>query len=172
VRRPVLLFASSFTIVVSLAGGAHAFEEQWRFGGGAGVVVPGESYTLAPAVGAYGAYGVSDAFDVKLELSLARSTADPDVASFFYGAYGALAYKLDVIQWIPYLGVRGGVVGVSAAVAPFEAFSPSAGGIAGVDYAFSRSLGFGLGLSFDYLLAGSGNQLFGALLTAEYRFGY
>ncbi len=168
-----LLFAlSSFAVVVSFAGGASAFEKQWRFGGGAGVIVPSEPYALGPAVGAYGAYGVSDVFDVKLELSLARATAEPDLASFMYGAYGGLAYKLDVIQWIPYIGVRAGAVGVSDAAPPFEALSPSVGGIAGVDYALSRSLGFGLELSFDYLLAGEGNRLLGALISAEYHFGY
>jgi hypothetical protein len=89
-----------------------------------------------------------------------------------YGAHAALAYKLDVIQWIPYFGVRAGAVGVSDPVAPYESLSPSVGGIAGVDYAMSRSLGFGLQLSLDYLLAGEGNQLFGGLITAEYHFGY
>lgn len=168
--RSLLLAASSFVCVVSFAEKASAFEEQFRFGGGAGVLSPSEPYSLGPALGAYGAYGISDVFDVKLELTLARVTAEPDVAAFSYGVHAALAYKLDVIQWIPYFGARAGAVGVSDPAAPFEALSPSIGGIAGIDYAMSRNLGFGLGLSFDYLI--SGNQLFGALLTAEYRFSY
>jgi hypothetical protein len=172
VFRPFGLGFASLGIVTSLAGTASAFERQWHFGGGAGVVVPSGPYELGPALGAYGSYGVSDAFDVKLELSLARSTAEPDVASLMYGAHAALAYKLDVIQWIPYLGVRAGAVGVSDPVPPFESLSPSVGGITGVDYAMSRSFGFGLQLSLDYLLAGEGNQLFGGLITAEYHFGY
>ena len=173
VFRPLRLVTSSvFVSVCFLAGGAGAFERQWHLGGGAGAVLPSGPYALAPAAGAYASYGVSDVFDVKLQLTLARATAEPDLSSLRYGAYGALAYKLDVIQWIPYLGVRAGAVGVSDPVPPFEALSPSIGGIAGVDYAMTRSVGFGLELSLDYLLAGSGNELLGALLTAEYHFGY
>lgn len=167
-----LLATSTFVSVFFLAAEAGAFERQWHLGGGAGVVLPSGPYALAPAAGAYASYGVSDAFDVKLQLTLARAAAEPDLSSYRYGAYAALAYKLDVIQWIPYLGIRAGAVGITDPVPPFEALSPSIGGIAGVDYAMSRSLGFGLELSLDYLLAGSSNELLGALLTAEYRFGY
>jgi hypothetical protein len=128
----------------------------------------------------HAAYGLSDVFDLRLELAGSRQTIKPrtveerrePVVADLYAARLGLAYKLDVIQWIPYLGVRAGAVGVSDPVPPFESLSPSVGGIAGVDYAMSRSLGFGLQLSLDYLLAGEGNQLFGGLITAEYHFGY
>lgn len=173
VFRPLHLLASStFVIGLSLTGNASAFERQWHLGGGAGVVTPSGPYALAPALGAYASYGVSDVFDVKLQLTLSRAAAEPDLASFRYGAHAALAYKIDVIQWIPYFGIRAGAVAVSDPVAPFEKLSPSVGGIAGVDYAMTRSLGFGLELSLDYLSAGAGNELFGALITAEYHWGY
>jgi hypothetical protein len=154
------------------AGNASAFEKQWHFGGGLGVAVPSDAYKLAPALGAYGAYGISDVFDVKLELTLARSSAESPPASLLTGAHGALAYKIDVIQWIPYLGVRAGALAVSDPVGPFKGLQATVGGIAGVEYAMTRSLGFGVELSLDYSLADSGANIMGALATAEYHFGY
>jgi hypothetical protein len=162
------LFAGFFMF----AGNASAFENQWHFGGGLGVAAPSGAYSLAPAAGVYGAYGISDVFDVKLELTLARATVESRPASLLTGAHAALAYKIDVIQWIPYLGVRAGMIAVSDPVGPFKGLQASAGGIAGVEYAMSRSLGFGLELFLDYSLGDSSAHMLGALATAEYRFGY
>lgn len=162
------LFAGLFMFVES----ASAFERQWHFGGGLGVAKPSDAYSLAPALGAYGAYGISDVFDVKLELTLARSSADSQPASLLTGAHAALAYKIDVIQWIPYLGVRSGVIAVSDPVGPFKGLQATVGGIAGIEYAMTRSLGFGVELFLDYSLADTSANMMGALATAEYHFGY
>lgn len=148
---------------------AAAFEREWHLGGGLGAAAASH-YQLGPAANLYAAYGISDVFDVRLELAGSRNSA-PGAAAFLYGAKAALAYKIDVIQWIPYLALTGGYLGVTRRVAPLASGQPTAGLLAGLDYAVSRNFGLGLALSYDYAFhpgAGYAN----GFLRAEYRFGF
>lgn len=161
------LFVACFVLL--LGGRASAFERQWHLGGGLGAAAANH-YQLGPALNAYAAYGLSDVFDVRLELAGSHNaTAQGD--AFLYGAKAALAYKIDVIQWIPYLGLTGGYLGVSRRASPFATAQPTAGLLAGLDYAVSRSFGLGLALSYDYAFH-PGAAYANGFLRAEYSFGF
>jgi hypothetical protein len=149
---------------------AAAFERQWHLGGGLGAA-SANHYRLGPAANAYAAYGISDVFDVRLELAGSQNPTKSHGDPFLYGAKVALAYKIDVIQWIPYVAIAGGYLGASRSVAPLTQGQPTAGFIAGLDYAVSRSFGLGVALSYDYAFH-PGAYYMNGFLRAEYTFGF
>ncbi len=153
---------------------AHAFERQWHLGAAGGVVWPPPAYDVGPAFGAYAAYGISDVFDLKLELVASHhGRGDADAVNPISVA-GGIAYKLDVITWIPYFGLLGGyqfaLPAPAASDDPLRS-SPLVGFFGGLDYGFSRSFGLGLSYREDLLLA-SGSFSGILLLRAEYRWGW
>jgi hypothetical protein len=189
----LVALALALTGVLLWTTPAHAFEKQWHVGGGVGAASPSE-HAIGPAFNLYGAYGLSDVFDVRLEAfasthaGFVPDPANPEDAglrrtwpAIFYGGKLALAYKVDVIEWIPYLGVTGGFLGVAprsdtegeeAKARPFAPAQLTAGGVFGLDYAVTREFGLGLAVFGDYAFGG-GNGLYGAaFLRAEYRFGW
>jgi hypothetical protein len=86
-----------------------------------------------------------------------------------------LCYKLDVLSWIPWAGVYAGYMGFLDAAPetfPFLRHDAALGLGAGLDYAFSRKLGFGITLRADSALGRSQAQTLDALLRAEYRWGW
>jgi hypothetical protein len=148
---------------------AHAFERQWHLGGGLGAGGPTGDYSLGPVLGLHAAYGISDVFDARLELQGSAHELD-GLATSFYGARLGIAYKLDVIQWIPYAGISGG--GFAVAGETWTVLRPSVGAFVGLDYAVSRHFGVGvLGIG-DYVFTAYGKTLVAVLLRAEYRFGW
>jgi hypothetical protein len=156
--------------VLLLGRHAGAFERQWHLGGGLGAATANH-YRLGPAANAYAAYGLSDVFDVRLELAASQNATSQRGDPFLYGAKAALAYKIDVIQWIPYLALAGGYLGASRPVRPLAKGQPTAGFVAGLDYAVSRSFGLGLALSYDYAFH-PGAYYANGFLRAEYTFGF
>ena len=155
--------------LLSTTGPARAFERQWHLGGGLGAAAPNGGYSLGPALGLYAAYGISDVFDARLELQ--GSTHDLDgLEVSFYGARLGIAYKLDVIQWIPYAGVSAGEVAVVWNEG--NLLRPSVGALVGLDYAVSRHFGLGVLASGDYIFSDPAVTIFSGLVRAEYRFGW
>jgi hypothetical protein len=146
---------------------ARAFERQWHVGGGVGLASESGGYDIGPVLGVHGAYGISDVFDVRLELQASRN----DLADFpvwFYAARAGLAYKLDVLTWIPYGGASAG--GFFMTWPNGTRLRPCIGAFAGLDYAVSPHVGMGVFGAGDYVLANP-NLLVGTLLfRAEYRF--
>lgn len=170
--RLVMVRLAALVAVTLGAGSASAFERQWRVGGGLGAAhLDGAGF--APALGAHAAYGLSDMFDVHLELlgSRHRASGSTDVLS----AAAGLSYKVDVFQWIPYIVVTGGAYHYGGDPGPNGEEGVEAGVALGVglDYLASRELSLGVqlrqhtsfadGLSFPYL---------SGLLRAEYRWGW
>jgi len=168
-RLPLLFGFLTACFVFSWGRGAAAFEREWHLGGGLGGAAANH-YELGPALNAYAAYGISDVFDVRLELAASRNSTKPGDA-FLYGAKGALAYKIDVIQWIPYVAITAGYLGATRRVSPLALGQPTAGLLAGLDYAVSRNFGLGLALSYDYAFH-PGAAYANGFLRAEYRFGF
>jgi hypothetical protein len=165
----VALSIGTAATFVSLGAPAHAFERQWHVGGGLGLATESGGYDIGPVLGVHGAYGISDVFDVRLELQASRN----DLAGFpvwFYAMRAGLAYKLDVLQWIPYAGPTAG--GFFMTFANGTLLKPCVGALAGLDYAVSEHVGVGVFAAGDYVLANP-NLLVGTLLfRAEYRFGF
>jgi hypothetical protein len=153
---------------------ARAFEREWHLGAGAGAVIPSGDYELGPALGLYAAYGISDVFDVRLELAGSRHGIEQgDAVNVLSGALG-LVYKIDIIEWVPWAGVTGGYY-ISIPRPLDEAGLPRAsfsGGVtAGVDYALTRSVGLGASFREDFLV-GEGTNVTLLFLRGEYRFGW
>jgi hypothetical protein len=159
--------------VFSIGTRAEAFERQWHFGAGGGIASPGDGYAVGPAVGVHAAYGLSDVFDARLELLVSEhAVSNVELPSDrFYGGKLGVAYKLDVIQWIPYFGVSAGFLGAVEPRAPYRGTQATLGLIGGLDYAVGRSVGLGIVGTVDYVLGPTATMTAG-LLRAEYRFGW
>jgi len=153
---------------------AEAFEREWHLGAGAGVS-NGNGLALSPALGAYAAYGLSDVFDARVELTARGyqlgSQRNPNALSALVG----VAYKLDVLRWVPWAGVYAGYLvflDAPPAKSAFKRNDLALGLGLGLDYAFTRKLGAGVTLHFDNALGRSNASTFDALLRAEYRWGW
>jgi hypothetical protein len=116
-------------------------------------------------------------FDVRTELRGSRHGKDGADDNLLLQASVGVAYKLDIIEWVPYLGIRAGAYHFTARPAaeadPDESYARSGGMIGtmlGVDYALSRAAAIGLELDYDTLLPEGG--AFGAVLRGEYRWGW
>lgn len=148
---------------------ARAFERQWHVGGGFGVASESGGYDTGLVLGLHGAYGLSDVFDARLELQGSRNDLGGLPVSLYLARAG-LAYKLDVIQWIPYIGGSAGAFAV--AWDGGGRVKPCAGGFVGLDYAVSRHVGVGGFFALDYIFANP-NLIVGTFLVrGEYRFGW
>ncbi len=160
--------------LVLLPDSAQAFEREWHLGGGVGAAIPSGDYELGPALELYAAYGISDVFDVRLELAGSRHGIEQgDSLQLFSGALG-LVYKIDIIQWVPWAGVTGGYYLATPSPLPLAGLPESSfyGGVtAGVDYALTRSVGLGASFREDFLLD-EGTNVTLLFFRGEYRFGW
>lgn len=166
------LVALGAALVFSREGHAHAFEKQWHLGIGGGVMVPSAEYRAGGAASLHAAYGISDVFDVRLTAAGSILHLLPDGGgrtSLSLGTLG-LAYKVDVIEWVPYCGARAGFYAFGTGIGEYSKNGASLGGMCGVDYSFARSAAVGVEVSEDFLLPHG--AVFGALLHAEYRWGF
>jgi len=163
------------------ASPARAFEREWHVGGGLGVTAYPRYYSAGPSLGLNASYGISDVFDLKLELlgsshSYERSSGSPSEHAEPYSAVAGLSYKLDVLQWIPYGAVMVGFQHVSGRLPvnePFRRDDAIAAGVLGLDYAATRNFGLGASVRTDILLSSvSEGQAFTMMLRAEYHWGF
>lgn len=165
------VLATAFGVATS---SAHAFERQWHLGAGAGIS-NGKGLEMSPAVGVYAAYGLSDVFDARLELTARGYGLASELNPHQLSAMLGLVYKLDVLRWVPWGGVYVGYQGFEAAPRQellFKRHDAALGLGLGLDYAFSRSFGAGFTLRFDDALSNAEAATFDALLRAEYRWGW
>jgi hypothetical protein len=160
-------------LVVAAAGGlcatdALAFENQWHLGAGLGALsFANTSRYLVPAVSLHGAYGLSDMFDVRLEMGAGVPTSSPKSGSSLEYAEGVLAYKIDIVEWIPWVGLGAGVFGATSGFQGVarNAVQPAASFWLGLDYAFSRQWGVGGAFALHSWVADSERS--GLRLAAE-----
>lgn len=157
----------------SMTGSAAAFERQWHVGAAAGAST-GQGLQLSPAVGAYAAYGLSDVFDARLELTARGYELASEQTPHALSAMVGVAYKLDVLRWVPWAAVYAGYLGFLEPPVglSFEQHDAALGFGLGLDYGLSRQWGLGVTLRFDQALTGSGTASSDALLRAEYRWGW
>ncbi|MBN2197313.1 MAG: outer membrane beta-barrel protein [Polyangiaceae bacterium] len=165
--------------VLGVVPSAEAFERQWHVGGGAGVATFADGETVAgPVGGLHGAYGISDTFDVRLALlgGTHRIGGEP---LRLLGATSGIAYKLDVLAWVPYVGIQLGYYRLGGDSQPGGLARDQAGFSLdlGMDYAVRRHLGVGLELRYHGFLGDPFGSLaeapyFTGLLRAEYRWGW
>lgn len=160
---------------------AQAFEREWHVGGGAGITAYPHYYSVGPALGLNAAYGISDVFDLKLELlgsyhGYSASPRSPTTHAEPYSAVAGLSYKLDVLQWIPYGALLVGYQHVSGTLPegePFRRDDVLGSIVLGLDYEMTRELGLGASLRADTLLSSpSRGEAFTPMLRAEYHWGF
>jgi len=160
---------------------ARAFEREWHVGGGLGVTAYPHYYRVGPSLGLNAGYGISDVFDLKLELLGSYHTYEASSASQSehaqpYSAVAGLSYKLDVLQWIPYGAVMVGFQHIAGRLPinqPFRRDDAIAAGVLGLDYAATRNFGLGASIRTDILLSSvSEGQAFTMMLRAEYHWGF
>jgi hypothetical protein len=175
--RASMLHSPRFWLTLGLcllsSSPALAFEREWHLGAGAGVAFPPGEYAMGPELAVHGAYGVSDVFDIRLELAGAKHAHDvlPD-ATVLSGAAG-LAYKLDIIEWVPYGGVLAGYLWSDQDPLVLDGLAPSVtlGLIVGLDYGFSRHFALGIAYREDFMLR-DGSAYGSLFLRGEYRWGW
>jgi len=176
-----LVFSFAVALLCLLPKRAHAFEREWHVGGGLGATAYPHYYSLGPALGVNAAYGISDVFDLKLELLgsyhgyTAGSHLPTEHAEPLSAAVG-LSYKLDVLQWIPYAAVLVGFQSISGRLPvgePFRRDDVLAALVLGLDYAMTRNFGLGASIRTDMLLSSpSTGEAFTPMLRAEYHWGF
>lgn len=162
-------------------GRAQAFERQWHVGGGLGVTAYPNHYSLGPAIGVNGAYGLTDVFDLKVELLGSYNSYDPGNGAARESAQplsiaAGLSYKLDVLQWIPYGALLVGYQHLGGRIPngdPFRRNDALAAVVLGLDYAMTRELGLGASVRGDVLLDDPSRVAsITPMLRAEYHWGF
>jgi hypothetical protein len=177
----VFSLALSVTGALFVSGRAQAFEREWHTGGGVGFTAYPHYYSLGPALGLNAGYGISDVFDLKLEVlgsyhayPGALKSESPWAAPFSVAA--GLSYKLDVLQWIPYAALLVGVRDVSGTLAHGASFHRDdalAALVVGLDYAMTRNFGLGASVRADMLLSSlTDGESVTTMLRAEYHWGF
>ena len=177
------LVIGAVSALLATAAPARAVERQWHAGIGLGAAAFTGARASAPLVELFGAYGLNDMFDARLELS--GSTHDftkdgeAEDRTQIYSALTGLRYNLDVIEWVPHFGVAFGYYRFSAGPLPDERFRNELGFEAevGIDYLFSREVGAGVKLAYHGFLldppSSLGNTpMLVALLAVERRWGW
>ncbi len=166
--------------VVTLASGAaHTFEREWHLGAGlGGGMFTGES-SGGPAVAAYAGYGLSDMFDLRAQLLASRHDFGSPQPTWVYSASAGVAYKLDIIRWVPWVDALVGYYRFQGGALP-GGRKPDELGLSvglGIDYAVSRSFAIGAELRYhgfvrDLPTSLSDTPYFTGLLRAEYTWGW
>jgi len=170
---------------------AQAFEREWHVGGGVGLTAYPHYYTTGPALGLNAGYGISDVFDLKLELLGSLNTYTPpltkdDIAAGRktlpsehaepWSAVAGLSYKLDILQWIPYGALLAGYQHIGGRLPvgkPFRRDDALAAIVLGLDYAATRNFGLGASIRTDILLTSpERGAAFTPMLRAEYHWGF
>lgn len=135
----------------STASTSAAFERQWHAGLDAGLA--GVSWN-DEVRGGYGgglhlAYGLSDSYNVLVEVGASSHSvyADRPALTVAHGGLG-MAYTLDVIRWVPYMGLLVGGYRFDGAELQDADHRLGFQGALGLDYRPSRSWAVGVQLRY------------------------
>ena len=147
---------------------AEAYERQWHAGLGLGyAAVSSAGVKSGFGGGLHLTYGLTDAFNLMLEVDL---TAHPKRDSFLLvpSASAGIGYVMDVLQWVPYIGLMGGAYDIWHQADPCDTPDPvtnltvachaarfGASVPFGLDYQVSRSFAVGFGGRYHLLFGGS-----------------
>jgi hypothetical protein len=138
---------------------AHAIERQHHLGLGPELAMLSVNHKSTASVGGGGAihytYGMSDQWNLAVEASSAIVALDqgqdfPDSprnrpATVDHAAVG-VSYVIDILRWVPYIGVQGGAYRLAGGTLPDPLFLPGLSAGAGLDYQISRSFAVGVGV--------------------------
>jgi len=174
-----LLSAAAAIAALLAAPEADAFERQWHAGASFGYALLTDPGTY-PGFGGrlHAAYGVTDAFNALVEVDMATH---PGGKYFVLGASAGATYVVDILEWVPYVGLTVGGYDLLIAAACNGAGEPSChtgrfalGVPFGIDYTVTRS--FAVGFAGKYALLVPAIEFPGSYFTAyaraEFIWGY
>jgi hypothetical protein len=182
-RLAAALAISAAALILLAASPSSAIERQHHLGLSpqlASLKVKDKS-TLS--VGGGGAihytFGLTDAWNLVLEGASAIVAADQQQdfpesprnrpAAVDSGSVG-VSYVIDILRWVPYIGVMGGVYRLSGGTLPETLFLPGLALTAGIDYQLSRHFAVGLGLRQHLMV--SRLETYPSYTTVVLRFEY
>jgi hypothetical protein len=178
------LFAALFAILLPRA--AAAYEHQWHVGVGFGYsLLAGEDPPDQPDAGPtyhglggnlHVTYGLTDAFNAMAQVDFTGySGGELVVGSASIGA----GYVIDILEWVPYVGLMVGGYQLAASFDACDAPGASCGatrlGLSvpiGLDYQISRSFAVGVQGRYHLLLGNEVAHILTAFARAEYIWGY
>lgn len=107
--RRILLFTSWLVaVLLAIASRAEAFERQWHAGLDAGFAALSWNDELRSGLGGglHAAYGLTDSYNALLEVGVSSHSvvAGQPMLVASHAALG-MAYTLDVVSWVPYVGL-------------------------------------------------------------------
>lgn len=178
--HPKLAHAAAAAALLLVSAPAGAYEEQWHFGGGLGAASFANTDTgWAPALGAHTAYDVSDMFDLRIELLGSQHEFVEGYSTRFYSVAAGFTYKIDVMEWVPYAGILGGIYAFDGQVwpSPLQQRELGISVPLGLDYTVSRTFGLGGQLRYHGFMSDPLSSLedaphFSLLFRAELRAGW
>jgi hypothetical protein len=177
--RTALFSAAAGLAALFAVSQADAFERQWHAGAGFGYALLTDPGTY-PGFGGrlHLTYGLTDAFNALVEVDMA---SHPGGKIFALGGSAGAAYVIDILEWVPYIGLTAGAYDLIAAKTcggPGEG-SCHTGRFAlavpfGIDYTITRS--FAIGIAGKYALLVPAAEFPGSYFTAyaraEFIWGY
>ncbi len=184
-RRVVL--AGLLTLRLSTAGEAKAIERQHHVGLGPSLGVLAIDAKSTASVGAglglHYVYGLTDQWNVMVELGSAIVAADQGQDTLesprnrpagVDHASAGVGYVIDVLRWVPYIGLLGGGYRLSGGTLPDPLLLPGAAIAIGLDYQLSRHWAVGVAVREHFLFTKLSTypSYTTALLRLEYMWGF
>jgi hypothetical protein len=157
---------------------AAAFERQWHAGVDLGyAVLIGQRVNHGLGGGIHLTYGLTDTFNLLGELNV---SVHPSGRALLTGGGVGVGYVIDVLQWVPYVGVMAGfydLASFAGSCGTEDAVPCHSGRLNlevpfGLDYTVSRSFAVGVAGRYQLLLATSPVHAIGAFARVEYIWGY
>jgi hypothetical protein len=143
--------------VLTAAPSAGAWERQWRLGGeaGWGLVGLSEGSLNGFLGGAHLSYGLSDAFNLRINADVAAFDRPPPASyALLWSGTAGIEYVLDIMDWVPYVGACAGPMGVFKAAERHDVYL----GVeipAGLGYQLLPELTVGAEFRYRLLLLGT-----------------
>jgi hypothetical protein len=179
-RTPTALLSAAAALAALLAApAADAFERQWHAGAAFGYALLTDPGTF-PGFGGrlHAAYGVTDAFNALAEVDMATH---PGGQYFVLGASAGSTYVVDILEWVPYIGLTVGVKDLVLAATcdgpgepPCHDARFALGIPFGIDYTVTRSFAVGFAGKYELLVPAAEfpGTYFTAYARAEFIWGY
>jgi Outer membrane protein beta-barrel domain len=185
--KRILLATAAVVWTLALTGEAKAIERQHHVGLGPSVDVLSiddkSTLDVGAGVGLHYTYGISDQFNLMVEAGGAIVAANQEQdtpetprtrpAGVDRAGVG-VGYVIDVLQWVPYIGVLASGYRLSGGTLDGSLFIPGAELALGLDYQLSRQWAVGVAVRQHFLLTKMSTYptYTTGLLRIEYMWGY
>jgi hypothetical protein len=177
VRAAAAAIASAAVLLLATRD-ASAYEHQWHFGGSFGYALLADEPTVhGLGGGLHLTYGLTDVFNAMAQVDV---TGYPGGDALVGSAAIGVGYVVDILEWVPYLGLMAGgyqiIVLSDACDAPGASCGSTRFGLSvpfGLDYQITRSFAVGVQGRYHLLLGSEGAASYvTAFGRAEYIWGF